>query len=267
MTNSEYHAHPAISKSVLFKIRESPEKFRYYMDNPQPKTPMLVFGSAFHKWALEPEGFFSEFAVSPEINRRTKAGREEWEAFAADNSGKDIISTEDFETIRLMTETVRANKYARTLLDGSAHEQSFFWTDDLTGEECKCRPDILLDKPSVHIIADLKSCESADTDSFMRDAIKYGYHLQAFMYTDGVRRSTGNSYQFVFIAVEKKPPYAVNIMQADDLFIKYGEDTFRELIGIYHECKQTGNWWGYNGFSGIINNLGIPAYIRREYES
>ena len=264
MTNAEYHGHPAISKSSLFKLKESPEKFRYYMDHPQPKTPSLIFGSALHKWALEPDSFFSEFAVAPEIDRRTKSGREKWEAFNAENAGLEIISLEELQTIHLMVDSLLKNKYARTLIKSSLHEQSFFWTDELTGEECKCRPDILLD--SLHIIADLKSCESAETDSFMRDAIKYGYHLQSFMYTDGVRHNTGNTYQFVFIAVEKKPPYAVNIMQADELFIRYGEDTFRELIGIYHECRETGNWWGYNGFTGMINSLGLPPYLAKEYQ-
>lgn len=265
MTNAEYHAHPAISKSNLFRIMESPEKFRYYMDHPQLKTPSLIVGSAFHKWALEPDDFESEFMVLPDVDRRTRAGKELYQAFLDGSYGREAVSADDFETIKAMTETVRSNRYARTLIDTSQHERSFFWTDELTGEECKCRPDILLDKPNIHIIADLKSCESADTDSFMRDAIKYGYHLQSFMYTDGVRQNTGDTYQFVFIAVEKKPPYAVNVMQADELFIRYGEDTFRELIGIYHECKESGNWWGYNGFSGVINNLSVPPWIEKEY--
>lgn len=34
MTEREYRAHPAISRSQLWKLRESPEKFRYYEDNP-----------------------------------------------------------------------------------------------------------------------------------------------------------------------------------------------------------------------------------------
>ena len=266
MTNAEYHAHPAISKSTLFLLRQSPEKFRYEVDNPQPKSPSLTFGSAFHKWALEPDSFFDEFAIAPVVDRRAKAGREAWNDFVAENSNRDIISLDDLNTIRQMTDSLFENKYARSLIEASQHEQSFFWRDELTGEECKCRPDILLDRPSIHIISDLKSCESADTESFTRDAVRYGYHLQAYMYTDGVRQNTGCDYSFVFIAVEKKPPYAVNVMQADDLFIRYGEDTFRELIGIYHECRESGSWWGYNGFSGIINNLTLPGYLAKDYQ-
>ena len=160
---------------------------------------------------------------------------------------------------------VNLNKYARLLLSGK-HEQSFFWTDDMTGEKCKCRPDAMYETDEIGIIVDLKSCESAETESFMRDVVKYGYDMQAAMYRKGVEINTGKKWGFVFIAIEKKPPYAVNILQADDLIFTRGNDLFRELIGIYHNCKETGDWYGYNGFSGMINNLSLPRWLAREYE-
>ena len=116
------------------------------------------------------------------------------------------------------------------------------------------------------IIVDLKTAENADTDTFMRHAIKYGYDLQAAMYSEGVRKCTGKECAFVFIVIEKKPPYAVNILQADKAFITHGFDMFRELLGIYHDCKQTGNWYGYLGKHNIINNLELPAYLAKEIE-
>ena len=35
MTEKEYRSHPAISRSELWKIRESPEKFKYLKENPE----------------------------------------------------------------------------------------------------------------------------------------------------------------------------------------------------------------------------------------
>ena len=92
MTNAEYRAHPAISRSDLFKLTKSPQHFRYEMDHPSPKTPSLIFGAALHKWVLEPDDFESEFVIAPNVNRRTKEGRAYWEMFLADNDGKEIIS-------------------------------------------------------------------------------------------------------------------------------------------------------------------------------
>ena len=265
MTEKEYRAHPAISRSSLFKILDSPEKFRYEQEHPEEPTPALRFGQAFHKMALQPEEFWDEFAVRPEMDRRTKAGKEEWAAFTEQNAGKTILSGEELETIQSMCSSLRKNVFASRLLQG-AKEEPFFWTDELTGEACKCRTDCRTEIGGLPMIIDLKSTAKADTDSVMRDAINYGYDMQAAMYREGVQQSTGKEHGFVFIFVEKTPPYALNILQADALFFRRGYDLFRTAIGIYHDCKITGNWYGYLGRDQIINNLSLPVCLAKEFE-
>ena len=49
MTEKEYREYPAISRSELFKISESPEKFKYYQEHPEEPTPSLIFGQLFHR--------------------------------------------------------------------------------------------------------------------------------------------------------------------------------------------------------------------------
>lgn len=265
MTEREYREHPAISRSQLFKLRESPEKFKYYMDNPEPATPALVFGQLLHTMVLQPVYIRRDFAVMPTIDRRTKAGKEEFAAFEENSKGKTVVTAEIFQTAVAMRDKLMSNDYVRQLLDGE-REKPFFWVDELTGEECKCRTDCLTHINGMDIIVDLKTAESADTDTFMRHAIKYGYNLQAAMYGEGVKANTGKEYAFAFIVIEKKAPYAINILQADKAFVLHGFDMFRELIGTYHECKTTGNWWGYLGKHNIINNLPLPAYLAKEIE-
>ena len=98
--NSEYRARDGISSTDLKHVAKSPAHFRYWKDHQQEDTPALLFGRAVHKYALEKDDFFSEFAVAPNIDRRTKAGKEEYAAFEADCVGKDIISADDFEKIK-----------------------------------------------------------------------------------------------------------------------------------------------------------------------
>ena len=81
MTEKEYRQHPAISRSELWHIRESPQKFKYYKENPPEPTPSLLFGQVFHKMLLEPVTFDDEFVVAPEVNRRTKDGKQMLEAY------------------------------------------------------------------------------------------------------------------------------------------------------------------------------------------
>ena len=267
MTEQEYRQHPAVSRSELFRILDSPEKFRYFKDNPEPPTPALIFGQVFHKLALQPESFSDDFAVAPQCDRRTREGKMLWSEFTEQSEGKTIISADDFAVANEMCTALRNVPQAIKLLTGEK-EKPFFWTDDMTGEQCKCRVDCLSDvtvNDSV-VVVDVKSAANADYDSYIRDAIKYGYDFQAAWYTNGVTICTGRPCIFVFIVVEKTPPYAVNIFQADPFLMRRGGDLYREALGIYHDCNTTGNWYGYLGKFNQINNLSLPAWLAKEYE-
>lgn len=265
MTEKEYRQHPSISRSELFKIGESPEKFKYYKDNPEPPTPALIFGQLFHTMALQPELFEEQFAIAPNIDRRTKAGKEAFLNFEKSSANKTIISLDMFVQASAMCEALFKNEFVKKLLNGEK-EVPFFWHDDLTDEPCKCRVDCITELGNSLVIVDLKTTENAETEAFMRSAVKYGYDFQAAMYGKGVEVNTGKKPIFVFIAIEKKTPYAVNILQADELFVRRGYDLFREYIGIYHDCKVSGNWYGYLGKLNQINNLALPSYLAKEVE-
>lgn len=265
MTEREYREHPAISRSQLFKLKESPEKFKWTMDHPEQPTLALVFGQLLHSMVLQPDTVDEQFAIAPICDRRTTVGKKLWAEFEEQAESKTVVTADMIEQAVAMRDKLMSNDYVRQLLDGE-REKPFFWVDDLTGEQCKCRVDCLTSINGMNVIVDLKTAENADTDTFMRHAIKYGYNLQAAMYGEGVKANTGKEHAFVFIVIEKRAPYAINILQADNAFVLYGFDLFRELIGTYHECKVSGNWWGYLGKHNIINNLPLPAYLAKEIE-
>ena len=265
MTEKEYRKHPAISRSELFKISESPEKFKYYQEHPEEPTPALLFGQIFHAMALQPDKVWEQFAVCPNVDRRTKAGKEAFAEFEAAAEGKTVVTLDMVEQATEMCEALNRNEFVVKLLNGEK-EKEFFWTDEMTGEECKCRVDVLTEIGENLIITDIKTADNAETEAFIKAAIKYGYDFQSAMYSDGVKISTKREPLFVFIVIEKKPPYAINILQADKILIRRGYDLFREYIGIYHDCKQTGNWYGYLGKFNQINNLSLPAYLAKEVE-
>lgn len=277
-SNAKYHADlSAISKSRLAKMSVCPRYFKWCEDNPQEQSEDLIVGSAFHKIVLEPKTFDKEFVVCPPIDRRTKAGKEAYEAFLQTANGRAVITQEQYDTICSMRDSVLNNPYAVQLLKGK-HEKSMYAVDDLTQERIKARPDCFRiidttdenDEPIKRvIITDLKSCRSAMYDDFCRDVVKYAYDLQSFMYTDiasKVLNVPRENISFVFIAVEKKAPYLVNILQADEYVLQRGEALFRKYIGMYHEARTTDNWWGLNGQQGIINNLSLPSYLLKNIE-
>lgn len=263
MTEKEYRSHPAISRSELWKMHESPEKFKWYKDNPMEPTPALLFGQVVHKMLLEPDDFFQEFVVAPDIDRRTKAGKEEWALFedGVASMGVTVIKRDVYEQAKEMALTAMSNELVKTLLTGQ-HEVPYFWTDEDTGEDCKCRVDAITEIDGNLKIVDYKTASSAETNAFMKDVYKYGYHFQAAMYTEGVMRALGLTKrpEFTFIVQEKKPPYSVNVINVTEDVMLYGLDTFRELIGTYHSCKETGYWYGYLGPFGEANETYLPGW-------
>lgn len=263
MTEKEYSAYPAVSRSELWKISKSPEKYKYELDNPSKPTEALIFGQALHKFVLERETFRDEFSVAPDIDKRTKEGKAKYAEFISSCQDKTVILSDMMEKITAMSDKLEHDNYVKKLLVGD-HEKPFFWTDYITGEACKCRVDCITKIGDTPVIVDIKTTANAETDIFMRSALKYGYHVQAAMYRKGVEATTGLKCGFVFIAIEKEPPYSINIMEADELFTLYGYNTFRDLLNVYHDCKQTGNWYGYLGKNNNVNILELPPYLERE---
>lgn len=262
MTEKEYRSHPAISRSELWKLDESPEKFKWFRDHPMPPTPTLLFGQAVHKLLLEPETFDRDFAVMPEYDRRTKDGREAYSAFLDGVCGRSVITAADYQKAVEMAKKALSVPAVAELLTGK-HEEPFFWTDEDTGEECKCRVDCLNETDGTYTVVDYKSANSAKTEVFNRDIFKYGYHVQAAHYTTGVMKSLDLTERpdFVFIVQEKSPPYAVNIITVPPEVMLAGIDKNRELLGIYHECKVTGYWPGYMGMLDEPNEAYLPSWL------
>ena len=264
MTEREYRKQPDISRSELWMLRESPEKFIYKRANPEPPTPALLFGIAAHKQVLEPETFWDEFILAPNVDRRTKAGKEEYAAFVEQAKDKQIITLDQWQTVHDMSDALKMNTVANKLLNG-VHELPAFWTDEETGERCKCRFDCITNINGQPVIVDYKTANSATTDEFTRSAIRYGYDFQAAMYSAGYAATNdGETPMFVFVVQEKEPPYAINVLVADDAFVAHGEEIFRELISLYHHCKTTNKWFGYLGEDNVINTLSLPVWMSAE---
>lgn len=271
MTEQEYNALDGVRRSELWRLNPrnggTPEKLKWAMENPEEPTPAMLFGAAAHKLFLEPDTFRNEYAISPVADKRTKEGKLIHQAFLATVEDKTVISAEDFSKATDMVRVLNQTPFVKALLDDAAREATYTWTDEMTGEACKIRCDaIKLMRDGTPLIIDYKTTADASTDGFTRKALSLGYDLQAGMYADGVEQNYGGKARFVFIAQEKVEPYAVNILEVDDEFMQRGRDLFRELIGIYHECKTTDNWWGYLGKENIIGKLNLPQWAAKSDE-
>jgi len=262
MDNTDYHAHPAVSKSHLDLIARSPLHYwARYVDParviPEP-TPQMRLGTALHTHVLELSRWDAEIAVAPQCDRRTKAGKDAFASFEASSAGKTVITADDAEVVMQMGRSIMRHPGAAMLLGmaGKA-ETTHMWTDATYGLECKCRPDWLTDDGS--IVVDLKTTRDASPRGFRHSITSFRYHVQAGWYLHGVEQSTGKRPdQFIFICVETTPPYAVAVYAADAEMIERGYQQAMDDLGKLAVCKAADNWPSY---SDQIEPISLPAWM------
>jgi len=219
-----------LSKSSLDRINRSVDHF--FETVPQ-ETPAMKVGSAFHCLALEPHKFINEYVCAPEVDRRTSAGKKEYAQFEADNPRKTIISVADWEMIHLMVQSLENTPIAAEMLRPSAGEveETMMWNDRELGTLMKGRSDFRNNEQKV--IIDLKSTMDASADKLEKDlwSNDLRYHVQAAIYTDGIREILGEEdWEFRFIFVEKKPPYGVRVVSLPEEGLDVGRIQYRENI-------------------------------------
>ena len=242
MTEEQYRAAPGINKSTLWElIRKSPAHYKYALDNPTKDTPALAFGRALHMAILQPEEFNRHYVIAPNVDRRTKEGREAYAQFMTDLNDREAISVEDYHTITEMYNTVYSDPDAAELLDGCQTEVPLFWTDPDTHIRCKCRLDAV--KPGV--IVDIKTAMDASPRAFKNAVLKFGYEVQTAHYMRGYKSQHDEPVEFYFIVIEKDPPYAINVVHAPASVIDRGTYMLIDALEKLKECRKHRRWCGY----------------------
>lgn len=174
--------------------------------------------------------------------------------------GRISLSKLEYRACRGISYRVHKHPAASKIFSSGIPETSIFWTDNDTGVSCRGRIDWLqpeVDDITYITIADIKSTQNASPISFQRDVFKYGYHIQAAMYWDGLATLGYYPQSFVFSAWEKKPPFATALYYMTEELLEAGRKEYKKLLKIYAECLNTDNWPGY---SNSIEPLLLPEW-------
>jgi len=283
--NDKYHADTSrIGKSGLDYIHQSPAHYyAAYLDPNrirEKQTPALIMGSAVHMAVFEPEDFTKKFAVlddseicaqiggkSPKQTNRYK----EWLSdFGSTNRGKTFLSTDDFATCLKIRDAVFNHRAANLLLDSGVAEQRVDWSWQGDDENfnpiqvhCKSKMDWQSTGGAASgFIVDLKTTEDAGKSGFGKSVWNYRYHVQAAFYLDAYRYQYGQDARgFIFIAVEKKPPFAVALYYATPEMIDIGRREYERDLRIYHRCLLTNEWPAYGDG---IEPIELPAWAYKQ---
>lgn len=271
MPIAEYHASAAVSKTTLDLVARDPYLVQWAKSAPQDtdKTGAVDFGDAMHALVLEPKRFAGDFSVMPKLDLRTKDGKAQRDEFIAANADKRILTAEDAEQLYRMADSIMAHSQARELLQADGEvERSFFWRDDETLLECKCRPDKIIQSAS--LLVDLKTTPSLD--KFCYAVEDFRYYVQAPWYCDGVEHHGLTGFEMVFLVVQKSVEigrYPVTVVKLPDEAVMYGRQQYRrnlreyrdflarpaaERVGTFRELKMHGRF-----LEDCLNNLEVTV--------
>lgn len=243
-----------ISKSDLDLIHRSPAHFVAAKAEPRKETPAMLLGMVAHSAILEPDLFSSRYVVAPKFDRRTKQGKEDAAAFEfeAINSGRTPIEPEIYEAALGMRDAVYAHPAKRFLAGPGQAEASLYWYDTEVLEACGCVPDYQFCKARPDwlrwdgLIVDIKTTDDARPEAFRHKIDKFRYHVQAPYYSDGVMSVIGEALQgFVFLVVEKEPPYGISTCILDSGWLDIGRAVYKADLQRYIECRKANHWPSY----------------------
>ncbi len=261
LPEAQYRAAEGISKSALDYIAppRTPAHYKAYIDGllKVETTPAMRLGSMIHRAILEPDTVKGAWVVRPEgMVFTTKEGRE-WKAAQT----LPIITADEAATITGMRDSVHAHPAVKRVLANAKTEVSLFANGE-DGVLRKARIDALPE--SGNVIVDVKSCQSADPDMMAKSVASYRYDVQAAYYLDICRLLGIDKSEFLFVCVEKQPPYAVAVYALDQDAIEWGRKQYQRDLAAIRNCEAEDHW---PAFTTDITTLALPAWAQRQAEA
>jgi exodeoxyribonuclease VIII len=246
MTAAEYHGRPEISASMLKAARKGAPHLRAFLDGTNKVGPAAALGTAAHSMLLTPRDFDAEIAVSPDVDRRTKAGKAAHAEFAETVGNRTVITPDQHETAAIIANAVKNHAAAAALLAGAECETTFIW------EGNKAR----IDAVNGSTLIDLKTTRDASPDAYIPAIFRYGVHLQLAWYRRALEYHGTRVDRCVIIAAENAEPFGVAVYEMDAETMQLGE------AAVDHALAQL-NANAANGYAAAPIVVTPPRWVKR----
>lgn len=176
----------SIDQSQLKQFLKNPADWAYHRLNDDHKpTDAMKFGTAFHAYLLGT----SDVVSLPEGESFRSKDNQKWRADQLE-AGNIIVSYNDMQLLKRMKEGIEQTSLMpeypdyMEIIEQGTKEQCIEWKDRQTGLTLKAKPDLI--PAGTDYLVDLKTAQKADAESFAKEVINYGYHIQTVFYRAAV---------------------------------------------------------------------------------
>lgn len=242
----KYEAIAALNYSGMKHLMRSPLHYMHYLNAPNVETKALRVGKMVHEAILQPD-VFVKYKPEPEVDKRTKEGKEilaYWKESIKEN--EVVVSFDEYNFVMDIADSVSSSLESKGIKFEFA-ESVHAAQCSITGVDLKCCIDAISHDG---IIYDIKTTEDGGSQAFYRTCLNYKYYIQSYLY-----RMISGCKRFIFVVVEKEPPYAVSYYELGEEFDNKAKQEIDKAIQLYKICKDTGVW---NGYTDEIIKLDLP---------
>ena len=254
-----YRKEAGVNQSSLKKILDSPAHYQAALKNRLIPTPAMEMGTATHALVLDGQkAFDGSYIMKPEgISLATKEGK----AWKAEVGRKKILAKggkdDPWGSVHGMAESLQRLEWYRN--DGPEYikrnEVSIYW--DWHGVACKARLDSVLIEEG--IVLDLKTTDTVDPELFQKKVVGLGYDFQAAYYAKAAEGAYGKPFKFIFVAVERKAPYTVDLFEVTPEMMEESMYKCEQAVRQYALCQENNSW---PNREPLIRQLGYPGWYK-----
>ena len=281
--HADYHAAPGLSSSAVrcFYQQSALHYYHYYVLKDVKKKAMteaLLLGTLVHSLILEPDTFYENYRQElnkddysnllntvPDLNAyceqhglATGGKKAEliervlahdntipiWSLINAQNERDPrlVIKKDIWDKCHYMRDSVFNHPQISTLFAEGRPEVSVWGQHGETKLLTKCRCDWLRNDG---IVIDLKTSVSSSPDKFSLECAKYNYALQQTHYMDTLLTSGYPQSEFLFVVIEKEPPFLCQCYVLDKHSVNMAEQTYHKTLFHICRCQNDDEWPPY----------------------
>lgn len=267
-SNSLYHSDRGyLSNSAIGYYLKSPRLYGMWLSGqwtPEVTKPMRM-GSAVD--GLICGTFGQEMAVRPNVDRRTKVGKAQYQEFLDTLGEREEVTEEEYQAAAAMARAARDHMGVRALLDNpEVTFQTTYFCELENGVAWKGK----LDGYTPRHVIELKTCVPPDRfarhgEDFAGHAARRGWYRQAWLYRRLAAMHEGvpdEDVRHTTICIGNQSPHDVHLYEYEEDFLQMGG---AELQVAAQELITRRDLGALDIIDTDITTLGVPPWLRRNH--